>query len=133
MIFNHGLSPAYAKATAGRRTTHINVRVGRARTPAAPHIATHGRGTRPACPQWLVAICTFSALVLTAFAADPAITVSAQQRYPWNGLVDLHFTITGDAGTKYDTDYQCEHPTEAGMVRISDRMIPVCEKIIDNL
>ena len=30
-------------------------------------------------------------------------------------------------------DYLCEHPTEAGMVRISDRMIPVCEKIIDNL
>ena len=68
-----------------------------------------------------------------AFAAEPTILVSARQRYPWNGLVDLHFTITGDAGTKYDTDYQCEHPTEAGMVRISDRMIPVCEKIIDNL
>ena len=30
-------------------------------------------------------------------------------------------------------DYLCEHPTEAGMVRISDRMIPVCEKIINNL
>ena len=30
-------------------------------------------------------------------------------------------------------DYLCEDPTEAGMVRISDRMIPVCEKIIDNL
>ena len=70
---------------------------------------------------------------LAAFAADPAITVSARQCYPWNGLVDLHFTITGDGGTKYDTDYLCEHPTEAGMVRISDRMIPVCEKIIDNL
>ena len=30
-------------------------------------------------------------------------------------------------------DYLCEHPTEAGMVRISDRMIPVCEKIINDL
>ena len=42
---------------------------------------------------------------LAAFAADPGITVSARQRYPWNGLVDLHFTITGDAGVKYDTSF----------------------------
>ena len=42
---------------------------------------------------------------LMAFAADPAITVSARQRYPWNGLVDINFTITGDAGTKYDTSF----------------------------
>ena len=42
---------------------------------------------------------------LAVFAADPAITVSAQQRYPWNGLVDINFTITGDAGTKYDTSF----------------------------
>ena len=40
-----------------------------------------------------------------AVAADSGITVSAQQRYPWNGLVDVHFTITGDAGTKYDTSF----------------------------
>ena len=40
-----------------------------------------------------------------AFAADPAITVSAKQRYPWNGLVDLQFTITGTSGTKYDTSF----------------------------
>lgn len=105
MIFNHGLSPAYAKAMAGRRTTRINVRVGRARTPAAPHIATPGRACAPRTPHWLVAVCTFFALVLTAFAADPGITVSARQRYPWNGLVDLHFTITGTAGTKYDTSF----------------------------
>ena len=91
MIFNHGLSPAYAKATAGRRTGLINARPGRARALRAPHL--------------LVAVCTFFALALTSFAADPAITVSAQQRYPWNGLVDLHFTITGDAGTKYDTSF----------------------------
>ena len=42
---------------------------------------------------------------LAVFAADPAITVEAQQRYPWNGLVDVHFTITGDAGTKYDASF----------------------------
>ena len=28
--------------------------------------------------------------------------VSAKQRYPWNGLVDLKFTITGTSGIKYD-------------------------------
>ena len=41
----------------------------------------------------------------TGLAADPAITVSAKQRYPWNGLVDLQFTITGDSGVKYDTAF----------------------------
>ena len=100
-FLNHGLSPAYAKDStyakapvdrpAGRRTALINARPGRARALRAPHL--------------LVAVCTFSALALTSFAADPAITVSAQQRYPWNGLVDVHFTITGDAGTKYDTSF----------------------------
>ena len=60
---------------------------------------SHGRaGT--ALVAALLALVSF-----TGFAADPAITVSAQQRYPWNGLVDVHFTITGDAGTKYDTSF----------------------------
>lgn len=91
MLFNHGLSPAYAKATAGRRTALTNVRAGRAWTPAAPH--------------WLVTVCSSFALAITSFAADPAITVEALQRYPWNGLVDINFTITGDAGTKCDTSF----------------------------
>ena len=95
LFFNHRLS----------RTTLTNVRVGRARTPAAPHIATPGRARSPSAPHWIVAVCTFFALALTSFAADPAITVSARQRYPWNGLVDVNFTITGDAGTKYDTSF----------------------------
>ena len=38
-------------------------------------------------------------------AADPTITVSARQRYPWNGLVDLNFTITGEEGTRYFTSF----------------------------
>ena len=51
-------------------------------------------------------ICAVAVLCAgTALAADPGITVSARQRYPWNGLVDVHFTITGDAGTKYDTSF----------------------------
>ena len=95
MFFNHRLS----------RTTLTNVRVGRARTPAAPHIATPGRARSPSAPHWIVAVCTFFALALTSFAAEPGITVSARQRYPWNGLVDINFAITGDAGTKYDTSF----------------------------
>ncbi len=45
------------------------------------------------------------AVTVSAFAADPTISVSARQRYPWNGLVDLNFTITGTSGTKYDTSF----------------------------
>ena len=51
-------------------------------------------------------VCAVAVLCVGAvFAAEPTITVSARQRYPWNGLVDVHFTITGDAGTKYDTSF----------------------------
>lgn len=39
----------------------------------------------------------------TGLGAEPAISVEARQRYPWNGLVDLQFTITGEEGKKYDT------------------------------
>ena len=39
-----------------------------------------------------------------AIAAE-SISITATPRYPWNGKVDLHFTITGDAGTKYDTSF----------------------------
>ena len=36
-------------------------------------------------------------VVQMAFAADPTITnVSAQQRYPWNGKVDISYKVTGD-------------------------------------
>lgn len=33
---------------------------------------------------------------LAAFAADPGITVSARQRYPWNGLVDIDYPSKGE-------------------------------------
>ena len=36
-------------------------------------------------------------LVTTSYAAAPTITgVTAQQRYPWNGKVDISYTVTGD-------------------------------------
>ena len=44
-------------------------------------------------------------IAISSLADDSTISVSARQRYPWNGLVDVHFTITGDAGTKYDTSF----------------------------
>ena len=45
---------------------------------------------------------------LTGFSADHSLTVSARQRYPWNGLVDINFTITGTSGTKYDTSFSAK-------------------------
>ena len=51
-------------------------------------------------------VCAIAGLCAsTGLAAEPTIAVQARQRYPWNGLVDLQFTITGDSGTKYDTSF----------------------------
>ena len=48
---------------------------------------------------WLLA-------VVGAIAAEPTITIDkVAQRYPWNGMVDFRFTITGTAGTKYSTSF----------------------------
>ena len=51
----------------------------------------------------IVSLVLFFGVAVSAVAAEPGITVKARQRYPWNGLVDLKFTITGESGTKYDT------------------------------
>ena len=37
--------------------------------------------------------------------------VAAKQRYPWNGKVDLKFTIDGTSGTKYDTSFTAKDVT----------------------
>ena len=38
------------------------------------------------------------AMVFAAIAADPIVSdVTAKQRYPWNGMVDIDYTITGNA------------------------------------
>ena len=39
-----------------------------------------------------------------AIAAE-SISITATPRYPWNGKVDLKFTIDGTSGTKYDTSF----------------------------
>ena len=33
---------------------------------------------------------------VAAFAAPTITGVTAQQRYPWNGKVDISYTVTGD-------------------------------------
>ena len=48
----------------------------------------------------LAHICASSVL-----AVEPTISLETKLRYPWNGLVDLNFTITGTSGTKYDTSF----------------------------
>ena len=43
-------------------------------------------------------------VALNSAIATPAVSdISVRQRYPWNGLVDLKFTVTGTSGTRYDT------------------------------
>ena len=41
----------------------------------------------------------------SVFGAPRVSDISARQRYPWNGLVDLKFTVTGTSGTRYDTSF----------------------------
>ena len=53
----------------------------------------------------IVSLVLLFGVAVSAVAAEPGITVEARQRYPWNGLVDLKFTITGTSGTKYDTSF----------------------------
>ena len=53
----------------------------------------------------MVSLVLLFGVAVSAVAAEPGITVEARQRYPWNGLVDLKFTITGEIGTKYDTSF----------------------------
>ena len=80
-----------------------------------------------------------SVLLLTvtsvAFAAAPTVTINkVQQRYPWNGMVDIDYTITGDAtgckleigvedkesGTKYlPTKFFSVLPVAAGKHRVT--------------
>ena len=43
---------------------------------------------------------------MVVFADEPTITgVTAQQRYPWNGLIDFSFTLTGSDGILHDVSF----------------------------
>lgn len=58
---------------------------------------------------WLLRVSVLAILVLpcgsVADTVEPTISVLANQRYPWNGLVDITFTITGESGMKYRTSF----------------------------
>ena len=52
---------------------------------------------RSRCPQRAAVASLLMSLAVASFAATPTITgVTAQQRYPWNGKVDISYTVTGD-------------------------------------
>ena len=55
-----------------------------------------------------LAIAVLLGFAVSAIAAEPGISVEARQRYPWNGLVDIKFTITGTSGTKYDASFMAK-------------------------
>lgn len=73
--------------------------------------------------------------VFTAFGATPTVTIDkVQQRYPWNGMVDIDYTITGNAsaykieigvedkesGTSYTpTKFLSVLPVSAGKHRVT--------------
>ena len=52
-----------------------------------------------------VSVVLLFGFAVSAVAAEPGITVEARQRYPWNGLVDFKFTISGTSGIKYHTSF----------------------------
>ena len=52
---------------------------------------------------WACAMMALTAM--TSVFAEESIGITATPRYPWNGLVDLKFTIDGTSGTKYDTSF----------------------------
>lgn len=49
-------------------------------------------------------LCLAFCAAVVGFAAE-SINITATPRYPWNGKVDLKFTIDGTSGTKYDTSF----------------------------
>ena len=60
-----------------------------------------------------------AAVGLAAFAENPTITLNrVQQRYPWNGLVDIDFTVDlkGNNGNQYYVRLQAE-VNEGGNIR----------------
>ena len=46
----------------------------------------------------LFAVSVQPVCAIDTLAADPVQDLSARQRYPWNGLVDISFTLADGAG-----------------------------------
>ena len=65
----------------------------------------------------MVLAAALAAGIALSTQAEPEVTgVSARQRWPWNNLVDVTFTITGSGGadTFYRTDVSAVYPGVAG-------------------
>ena len=60
--------------------------------------------------------CLAAALALNAMATPEVTGVSARQRWPWNNLVDVTFTVSGSdsAETFYRVDVSAVYPGVAG-------------------
>ena len=77
---------------------------------ANSHVLAHGTCLHRAA---LASVCVFGA-VSVAVALDVS-NVSARQRWPWNNLVDIDFTLSGtEAGTLYQVDVAASFPGIAG-------------------
>ena len=60
------------------------------------------------CAGLLIAFFCACLLPVIGLAAEPTISITATPRYPWNGKVDVKFTIDGTSGTKYDTSFTAQ-------------------------
>lgn len=71
------------------------------------------------CHGRVMLVCVFT--VLVAFADEPTVTdVTAKQRYPWNGLVDISCKVVGIEGAaKYEFDMQAMSPDSGDIIHIS--------------
>ena len=57
----------------------------------------------------IITISLVTGFVALTFAMSPTITgVTAQQRYPWNGKVDISYTVTSGFGVASDKSAQGE-------------------------
>ena len=65
-------------------------------------------------------LAALAAMIALGAAAAPSVTiVSAQQRYPWNGLVDVTYTLSGiEEGQNYELRFEVTPP--GGTVRVSE-------------
>jgi len=76
----------------------------------------------------LIAAAMFAGAGASAFGATPTVTsVTAQQRYPWNGLVDIAVTIRGEQSDEANAD--CTFAATNSATKAQQNIIYVLEQI----
>ena len=75
------------------------------------------------------------------FAADPTISLTATPRYPWNGLVDIDFTLTGEEtdggyavyepGDDAIAGHRLKYVQSAGDVQLNTGVVPGSKNTIE--